>query len=92
MSRSWWDASEMKINRWEPSPDGISAYKEIDVAPIVRGLLQQCADYGLTIEETEGVLEMTATIVRLRKQNAPLSQVLNAADTRPSDRTDTPAP
>ena len=92
MSRSWWDASEMKINRREHCPDGRSVCKEIDVAPIVRGLLQQCADYGLTAEETEGVLEMTATIVRMRKQNAPLSQVLNAANTRPSDRTDTPAP
>lgn len=91
MSRSWWDASRMKINRWVDSPKG-TVCKEIDVAPIVRGLLQQCTDYGLTVEETEGVLEMTATIVRLRKQNAPLSQVLNAADTRPSDRTDTPAP
>lgn len=92
MSRTWWSASEMKINRGEPRPDGISVYKEIDVAPVVRGLLQQCADYGLTVEETEGVLEMTATIVRQRRQNTPLSQVLNAADTRPSDRTDTPAP
>lgn len=92
MSRSWWEASEMKIYRREPRADGISVYKEIDVVPIVRGLLQQCADYGLTVEETEGLLEMTATIVRQRRQNAPLSQVLNAADTRPADRTDTPAP
>lgn len=92
MSRTWWDASEMKLNRWEHCPDGGTAYKEIDVAPIVRGLLQQCADYGLTVEETEGLLEMTATLVRLRKQNTPLSQVLNAANTRPSDWTDTPAP
>lgn len=92
MSRSWWDVSEKKINRWEYRPDGRRVCKEIDAAPIVCGLLQQCADYGLTVEETEGLLEMTATIVRLRKQNAPLSQVLNAADTRPSDRTDTPAP
>lgn len=92
MLRIWWEASEMKINRWEPRPDGISVCKEIDVAPLVRGLLQQCADYGLTVEETEGLLEMTATIVRQRRQNTPLSQVLNAADTRLSDRTDTPAP
>ena len=91
MSRLWWDASQMKINRWVDCPKG-TVCKEIDVAPIVRGLLQQCTDYGLTVEETEGVLEMTATIVRMRKQNAPLSQVLNAANTRPSDRTDTPAP
>lgn len=91
MSRSWWEASEMKINRWVDRPKG-TVCKGIDVAPIVRGLLQQCADYGLTVEETEGLLEMTATIVRMRKQNAPLSQVLNAADTRLSDRTDMPAP
>lgn len=91
MPRSWWDASEMKINRWVDRPKG-TVCKEIDVAPIIRELLQQCADYGLTVAETESLLEMVTAIVTMRRQDAALSRVLNAADTRPFGRTDTPAP
>lgn len=92
MPRSWWDPNEMKITRWRNLPDGEVDFEQLDVAPIIRELLQQCADYGLTVAETESLLEMVTSIVTMRRQDAALSRVLNAADTRPFGRTDMPAP
>ena len=65
MPRSWWDPNEMKITRWRNLPDGEVDFEQLDVAPIIRELLQQCADYGLTVAETESLLEMVTAIVTI---------------------------